>query len=445
MLRSGLIFIFLLFFSCGNKPNPKLDYNKIPSWINRIPSDEIYWYGIGSSNLKKRENARVLARQRALGEISEQLIVKIQSALLDVVESNNDLINEFSKSVIKTRVNTSLDFVEYKDSYKINDRLYILARLNKKLYYEKIALEKLQIEEIAGDLIRSSFLNLSGNNISKLILAVQTVIPLIDDSPMMEYPINSGKSKNIYRVALSLLQEYNDRIDIKLEPEILKIRTLIDRHNKVKIEAFDKKTGFPVSGIPIIANIMETSLKDQNIFTDGNGVAYFQIDNKINLNRSFSIIFTIDYLKLINDQTSPFIKLVPRKFPMEVKTVSPRILLIEKITNLGKPVTYRPLVSIVKGCFEDKYSALFVNDKTNADLYLTIGISTSQKGERLNEKYPYFMFSTGDLILAIAATGYEVMNFSLGEEKGADFDSAYLAGMDAIKKLGQNFLLTLCK
>ena len=37
------------------------------------------------------------------------------------------------------------------------------------------------------------------------------------------------------------------------------------------------------------------------------------------------------------------------------------------------------------------------------------------------------------------------MNISLGEKKGADFDSAIRAGMAAITKLEKNFSLPICQ
>jgi hypothetical protein len=130
---------------------------------------------------------------------------------------------------------------------------------------------------------------------------------------------------------------------------------------------------------------------------------------------------------------------------VKVTIRAPRIVLTEAITNLGKQVAYDPFSGTIKGCFEQGYSAVFVEDETTADLRLTLTVATEQRRERLSEKYPYFLFATGNLSLVNVATGEEIMNIPLGEQKGADFHSAGRAGMAAITKLEKNLSLPICQ
>jgi hypothetical protein len=399
---------------------------------------------VGTADINTGDDPHLAARQRALSEIAEQLQVNIQSELVDVVEAANTEVNEFTRSIIKTRVNASLDFVDYADSYRSSQMYYVLARLNKKSYFENLAREKRQAEEIAGDLIRSAAQELTGTTFSSLALAVETISPYLDQSPSIEYPFGSGKKQTIYRVAARMLRNLNDRIDLRLEPAVINIKPFVNDEQRIGVKALDKKTGSAIGGISVMMSVPDLP-ENELLITDKNGQTYCQLQPARSRAGSYTIIFSVDYSSMLKSEALSLIKLVPRKFPVKVTILAPRIVLTEAITNLGKQVAYDPLLGSIKGCFEQGYSAVFVEDETTADLKLTLVVATEQRRERLSEKYPYFLFATGNLSLVNVSTGEEIMNVSLGEHKGADFDSAVRAGMAAITKLEKNFALPICQ
>jgi len=399
---------------------------------------------VGTADINTGDDPHLAARQRALSEIAEQLQVNIQSELVDVVEAANTEVNEFTRSIIKTRVNASLDFVDYADSYRSSQMYYVLARLNKKSYFENLAREKRQAEEIAGDLIRSAAQELTGTTFSSLALAVETISPYLDQSPSIEYPFGSGKKQTIYRVAVRMLRNLNDRIDLQLEPAVINIKPFVNDEQRIGVKALDKKTGSAIGGISVMMSVPDLP-ENELLITDKNGQTYCQLQPARSRAGSYTIIFSVDYSSMLKSEALSLVKLVPRKFPVKVTILAPRIVLTEAITNLGKQVAYDPLLGSIKGCFEQGYSAVFVEDETTADLKLTLVVATEQRRERLSEKYPYFLFATGNLSLVNVSTGEEIMNVSLGEHKGADFDSAVRAGMAAITKLEKNFALPICQ
>jgi len=399
---------------------------------------------VGTADINTGDDPHLAARQRALSEIAEQLQVNIQSELVDVVEAANTEVNEFTRSIIKTRVNASLDFVDYADSYRSSQMYYVLARLNKKSYFENLAREKRQAEEIAGDLIRSAAQELTGTTFSSLALAVETISPYLDQSPSIEYPFGSGKKQTIYRVAAKMLRNFNDRIDLRLEPAVINIKPFVNDEQRIGVKALDKKTGSAIGGISVMMSVPDLP-ENELLITDKNGQTYCQLQPARSRAGSYTIIFSVDYSSMLKSEALSLVKLVPRKFPVKVTILAPRIVLTEAITNLGKQVAYDPLLGSIKGCFEQGYSAVFVEDETTADLKLTLVVATEQRRERLSEKYPYFLFATGNLSLVNVSTGEEIMNVSLGEQKGADFDSAVRAGMAAITKLEKNFALPICQ
>ena len=434
--------LFLLIAACIPRNAPKTV--ALPEWITRQPSDNNYWYGVGAADLNTSDDPHLASRQRALSEIAEQLQVNIQSELVDVVEALNAEVNEFSRSIIRTRVNASLDFVDYVDSYRSSKMYYVLARLNKKRYFENLAREKRQAEEIAGDLIRSAAQELTGTTFANLTLAIETVSPYLDQSPSMEYPFESGESQTIYRVAAKMLRNFNDRIDLRPEPEVMNIKPFVNDEQRIGVKALDKKTGSAIGGISVMMSVPDLPEKEQ-LITDKNGQTYCQLQPARSRAGSYTIIFNVDFSSMLKSEALSLIKLVPRKFPVKVTILAPSIVLTEAITNLGKQVAYDPFLGSIKGCFEQGYSAVFVENGSAADLRLTLVVATEQRRERLSEKYPYFLFATGNLSLVNVSTGEEIMNVSLGEQKGADFHSAGRAGMAAITKLEKSMDLPFCQ
>ena len=143
--KSSLIFLSFFYLGCSSSLTNKSSRN-IPDWISRQPKDNSFWYGIGVSNLDS-DDPRQTARQRAFSEIAEQLKVDIKSSLTDVMQANNNNFEEFSKSVIETRVDASLEFVENVDSYRDKKRQYVLARLDKNQYFDKIKRKKMKLNK----------------------------------------------------------------------------------------------------------------------------------------------------------------------------------------------------------------------------------------------------------------------------------------------------------
>ena len=137
--------------------------------------------------------------------------------------------------------------------------------------------------------------------------------------------------------------------------------------------------------------------------------------------------------------------MVPRKFPVTVVLAAPKIMFAETITNLGDQAPDSPIVGSIKRCFEDNYSATFVDNKADADMLLDLHVSTLEHTERISDIYPYFVHASGSLSLVNAATGQEILNATIAEEKGADFYSIEKAGVNALKNLAKKMDLDLCK
>jgi len=160
---------------------------------------------------------------------------------------------------------------------------------------------------------------------------------------------------------------------------------------------------------------------------------------------SYALAFFVDYESMLSDKARSLVRMVPRKFPVTVVLAAPKIMFAETITNLGDQVPNSPIVGSIKRCFEDNYSATFVDNEADADMLLSLHVSTLEHTERISDIYPYFVHASGSLSLVNATTGQEILNAIIAEEKGADFNSIEKAGINALKKLARELDLDLCK
>ena len=396
------------------------------------------------SDIKGSDNPRQAARQRAQSEIAEQLKVSIRSQMTDVMQATNMEYNEYSRSIIETRVETSLDYVEVSDSYQDPQSQYVLAKLDKQQYFDNLEREKKEAETVSSNLVLKSMGGVSANAFINLALALETVSPFIDLYPEMEFPAGSGEIESISSIVAGILRDYNDRIQIRFDPSSLQTIPLINDDKRITVTVIDKDTGQTLASIWLRVKFSDEPDHDL-ILTKDDGSTIYQLKKIMFAAGSYSLSFSVDYESILSKRSRSLLKMVPKQFPVTVVLAAPKIMFAETITNLGDQAPDSPIVGSIKRCFEDNYSATFVDNKADADMLLDLHVSTLEHTERISDIYPYFVHASGSLSLVNAATGQEILNATIAEEKGADFNSIEKAGINALKKLAHELNLDLCK
>ena len=396
------------------------------------------------SDIKGNDDPRQAARQRAQSEIAEQLKVSIRSQMTDVMQATNMEYNEYSRSIIETRVETSLDYVEVSDSYQDSQSQYILAKLDKQQYFDNLERGKKEAETVSSNLVLKSTGGVSANAFTNLALALETVSPFIDLYPEMEFPAGSGEIESISSIVAGILRDYNDRIQIRFDPSSLQTIPLINDDKRITVTVIDKDTGQTLASIWLRVKFSDEPDHDL-ILTKDDGSTIYQLKKIMFAAGSYSLSFSVDYESILSKRSRSLLKMVPKQFPVTVVLAAPKIMFAETITNLGDQAPDSPIVGSIKRCFEDNYSATFVDNKADADMLLDLHVSTLEHTERISDIYPYFVHASGSLSLVNAATGQEILNATIAEEKGADFNSIEKAGINALKKLAHELNLDLCK
>ena len=444
MVKNTSFFIFYLFFaSCSSNPGlNNSDANK-PDWIYRQPIDDSFWYGVGVSDLKK-DDPRQIARQRAFSEIAEQLKVNIKSTLTDIMQATNNDFDEYSKSIIETRVDASLEYVENVDSYQDNKRQYVLARLDKSRYFSKIQRKKDEALSKAENLLNQSLGDMSSNSLSNISLAIEAINPFIDLFPLLEDPFSNSQKDNAILVAEKMIRKYNEDIELTFSPLSVGVMTFIDDNKKVTINVNSKTSDSKVSNLRINVRLNDNN-SNEFIITDNNGKAEYQLSRLNVPSGNHNLIFTLDYENMMSGNAQKIVQVIPKEYSLDISLKPAKIYFDGNVANLGDKVKNSSMFSSVKECFEDNYSSTFVETKKKADIILKLNVSTEERAKRLGENYPYFVYATGSISLVNKSTGEEVLNSSFKDSKGADFSSKEKAGLNALKKLSQNMNIDICQ
>ena len=97
-----------------------------------------------------------------------------------------------------------------------------------------------------------------------------------------------------------MLRNFNDRIDLRPEPEVMNIIPFVNDEQRIGVKALDKQTGSEISGISITMNVPDQLEKEQ-LITDKNGQTYYQLQPAKSRVGSYTIIFNVDYENLVEN------------------------------------------------------------------------------------------------------------------------------------------------
>ena len=434
-----LFFVFI-FFNCSPPP---VQENIVPQWILSQPKDPQNWYGIGVSK-KLDENSREISRQRAVTEISEQIKISIKSELINSIESNNFNIDEFIKRNTTSRVNINKSNIEYRDSFLDEDHQYILAVLNKEKYFEEIKHKASDANNIAKNVLYETSENFSIKAVSNLNFAFKSIESYLDLDLKIEYPKGSDKYFSTSSLIVKKLRQLNSQIDIEFKPEILQIIPLINDNKRIQIRVVDKNNNFGVQGAKIRISFLD-SLIDDILITRDDGVAVYQMESLSSRAGSRYLSFSLDYKSILDYVTITYAKLKSKEFAVNVIIGSPKVYYNGSIKNLGVDTYQSSIKESLKECFENNYSAIFVNNIKDADIVLDLSVNILEHADRVSDIYPFFVHAEGIISIKNNYTGEEILSSVIAEQKGADFNSIERAGINALKKLGKQLNTNMCE
>ena len=246
-------------------------------------------------------------------------------------------------------------------------------------------------------------------------------------------------------VAEKIIRNYNENIRLVFNPKSIKAMSFVSENLSVGITALNKITGQSISNVKIIVSIDGDDNNNDFIITDHNGKAKYELSRLKSNAGNKALIFSLDYKSMMSEKALSLIKVIPKEYPLEVNVKAPKIYVDETVINLGNKVNNSSILTTIKECFEDNYSSTFVNNKSNADILLSLKIATEERSKRLGDNYPFFVYASGTLGLTNLKTNEIILNSKFKDAKGADFSSKEVAGVKALKKISSNMNIDICE
>jgi|GEM_PF-5938128 len=109
---------------------------KAPDWVKQSPADGLYYYGIGIAQVDSQGKFREAAREKAIREIAEKLMVHVSSTSYLTSSATDDTYNYLLKSNIQSNTINNFEDLRLEADWtdRSSDTYYALYKLNKDQY-----------------------------------------------------------------------------------------------------------------------------------------------------------------------------------------------------------------------------------------------------------------------------------------------------------------------
>jgi len=438
-------FSLFLIFSCSPKPPPTPippPVAKIPSWINlNNNEDSLFYYGIGKKRLIDKSKNRL--DEIAMTSLYKLIEEKLDERIKAVSDSALLNIKVYKDEILTSRIRLCDSLVVPDESFADDEFSYLMVKLNKNDYNNSLInrLNNATLESYR--LISQLDTNVSSTNYRLIRTAINTIKDYLDFFPTINDTIIESKNIGVLDVIREYLLKYNDKFFLSFESQFDSI-PLINQNKRLQLWAFDGISNNKLDNIWIKASADEIEENDL-ILIKSNGNTIYQFENILNKDlRSFIMNFEIDYDSMLNRDLAKMLSIKAKKYQITVIPNSPKIYFEDIISNFDNKIPNSKLIDTIKQCFINRYSAIFVQNKVDSDLLLTLDISLLEHKERVSDIYPYFVHASGLLKIKDSKSNILVYNQKIGEREGSDFISIELAGLNALKNLSLDLNHKFC-
>ena len=417
---------FLFVILCSSAPDIK------PDWvINEPNSNDEYWVGIGIVEKPLPENYREIAQQRALNEISSQINVQLTSTVTSVIQELNYDVDEYFSSIIETRINQNINYVEYVDNYESKTDYKAYARLSKTKYFADLARKRGKAVSTSLEFIAKSE-PFNVNSFNYLSSALLEIWPFLDQDLDVKSPDGNQKRVNLASYIKIKLFDYIDRIQFIPETDPYILTILSEDGSFYKANCMDKKTSKALANIPVLYQVNDKGKLSPGISnTDGVLSLNPFLDGKIS--KPTHISHTLDLSKLVDQNLIPILAPMVRNTIVALEIKGPDFAMRSDENNLGKKLDPPFISSAIKEYFVVNLSGKFTTEN-NADYIISLVVNTVPRSEEPDSYGFYYVYANAELSIISSVDNKQLYSKSITQVKGGHPDLK-LAGNQALKKL----------
>ena len=222
-ITAGLMIIFILVGCNTKKPVSQIETVALkPSWVNKKPIDQAYYYGVGKADKKYHSSDyQQTAKKFALEDLSSEIEVKLDAqSVLYQKETSRDYFETY-QAITQIEVSQNISGFEPVDSWNNENEYWVLYRLSKSKY-KQIEADK-RNQAISQAL---HYLDESGNALDykskfeKLLLAMHSIKSYLNEPLETTY-----NNTNIYlgNYITNKIEEMLDGLSISSSKELIEL------------------------------------------------------------------------------------------------------------------------------------------------------------------------------------------------------------------------------
>ena len=236
-MKKILPYLIILFLGCATKPEP------LPDWVLHTKNNSENWQSVGIGL------TRDIAINQAINSIATQISVQIESKIKSIKAERNYELQEFSRSIVESRVNISLPEVEIEEIINSNNFWYAKAKLNKDKYYKLLEQKRQNAKETALKILQDSKQLNKLDELKSIFMAYLEIKNYLDMPMLMNY--NGQSNINLYSEIISLFKKCVQYIQILPEKNKYNLKSVIPLRKKIpiQIKSTDNKS---VEGLPFL-------------------------------------------------------------------------------------------------------------------------------------------------------------------------------------------------
>lgn len=330
-----------------------------PDWVTQRPKVPGYYIGIGSARLAGTPNEyQETARQVALTDMSQEIVVQIVSDAKLTDTQDNNVINTKFQQDIRTITENSLEGYEPVDSYNDGTNYWVYYRLNKTVYYTNKK-KKFDAAMAASEssFTRAEELLNSGDVYTAYLFYTQSL------NPLLPYLIAAIESE-FKQASQTQAQKATERLititsglrfeAITKEPTY-KFGARQDLPLELRVVYKSTRGDMPVAKFPVLFKFTSGGGNFLNPYANANPEGVVRaIINKIDPTKGGALVVaefdTREFTALNDPKISQFNigQVAPPKANFRIKTVGPAVKVMSDEKSLGKPLPVNILETTVK-------------------------------------------------------------------------------------------------
>mgnify|MGYP001432096637 CR=1 FL=1 len=421
-------FIILIALLCSCAQPPQIN----PEWvINEPNSDSNYWVGIGSIEKPLPDNYRVIAQQRALNQIASQIKIEIKSEFSSVVQDLNYDLDEYYSSIINSRVNQEIDFVEYVDTHESKNDFSVYARLSIPKYLAEQKRKRNIAKKTSLEYL-SQVEPFNVNSFNLLSLAFNEINPHLDQNLDIIDPFNNNRTINLATLIKLKLFDYLDRVQIIPDSNPYEIELFSDEKSIYKAKCIDKKTGKFLENIPIIYKINRNDGYKSSM-SNKNGLITIDPFKDIDNEQLEFITHAFDVKSLVNKSVMKIINKSVRFFRIPFKIKPLNIYISSNESNLGVDLDPPFISSGIKEYLSNNIYCKYSNNN-ESDYIIKVKVKSISKSKEPDQYGFFFVYANAELNVISSKDKKEIFSKSIKQIKGGHIE-LNTAGMKALDNL----------